>query len=125
MEFKKAPQQLIDTFDAVMPGPPAEKRMMFGYPSGVVNGNMFMGLFGDAMNLRLPETLRSELIELGGKPFEPMGRPMREYVTVPASLLANKVKLSVWVKKSLEYGSSLPIKKKKVAGAKSSSRRRG
>jgi TfoX/Sxy family transcriptional regulator of competence genes len=116
MEFKKAPQELIDAFDAVIPSAPAEKRMMFGYPTGFVNGNMFMGMFGDRINLRLPENLRDELIALGGKIFEPMtGRPMREYVELPASILTNRSKLSSWVKRAFEYGSSLPPKKKKPA----------
>jgi hypothetical protein len=61
MEFQKSPQELIDAFEAAMPGAPAMKRPMFGYPCGFVNGNMFMGLFADKMFVRLPEDSRAEL----------------------------------------------------------------
>lgn len=87
---------------------------MFGYPSAFVNGNMFMGLFADNILLRLSEPQRDELMRMGGKTFEPMpGRPMREYVVLPASILANRGALSSWVAKSLAFGKSLPSKKKK------------
>src|SRR6266481_3930164 len=58
MQWRKSPQELIDLFQSVMPGPPAAQRKMFGYPAGFVNGNMFMGLFQDDMILRLPESRR-------------------------------------------------------------------
>jgi TfoX/Sxy family transcriptional regulator of competence genes len=115
MAFRKSPQKLIETFEAAMPGAPAERRQMFGYPVGFVNGNMFMGLFGDVMHLRLPEELRIELIRIGGAPFEPMpGRPMREYVVVPESVLKSSSKLASWVDKALRHTMALPPKKKKA-----------
>jgi hypothetical protein len=54
MKLRKSPEELVAKFDEVMPGPPATKRKMFGFPAGFVNGNMFMGLFEDSMILRLP-----------------------------------------------------------------------
>ena len=112
MKFAKSPRALVDAFDSVMPGPPAIRKLMFGYPAAFVNGNMFAGLFGDQMHLRLGLEERDELISLGGKTFEPMpGRPMREYVVVPASILASHAKLSRWMARALAYGSSLPAKK--------------
>lgn len=119
MEFRKSPQKLIDTFEAAMPSAPAERRQMFGYPTGFVNGNMFMGLFGGRMHLRLPEDLRIELVKIGGTPFEPMpGRPMREYVVVPESLLKSSSKLSAWVERAMRHTMSLPPKTKKAQLAK-------
>ncbi|MHB1254228.1 MAG: hypothetical protein ACYCZ1_08680 [Candidatus Humimicrobiaceae bacterium] len=32
-----------------------EKRKMFGYPVTFIRGNMFIGVHGDSMILRLPE----------------------------------------------------------------------
>jgi len=114
MKFSKSPPELIRTFDSVMPGPPAQRRLMFGYPAGFVNSNMFTGLFGDRMHVRLPENERSDLIRLGGKPFEPMpGRPMRDYVEIPSSILADRAALLAWVNKALSYTASLPAKKSK------------
>lgn len=125
MEFRKSPQKLIDTFEAAMPGARAERRQMFGYPTGFVNGNMFMGLFGDRMHLRLPEELRVELIKIGGAPFEPMpGRPMPEYVVVPESILKNSSRLAAWVHSAMRHTMSLPPKKKNARPAESSGQRR-
>ena len=123
MQWRKSPQELIDLFASVVPGPPAVQRRMFGYPAGFINGNMFMGLFQDDMVLRLPESLREEFLKRdGAKIFEPMpGRPMREYVTVPPRLMANKKELASWVSRALEYGEFLKPKsgtgKPKKAGA--------
>jgi TfoX/Sxy family transcriptional regulator of competence genes len=112
MQWRKSPQELIDLFVSVMPGPPAVQRKMFGYPAGFINGNMFMGLFQDDMILRLPENLREEFLKIdGAKIFEPMpGRPMREYVAVPPGAIANRRELASWISRALEYGASLKPK---------------
>ena len=55
-KWRKSPQSLIDTFEAVMPGPPeVKRRKMFGYPSCFVNGNLMGGLHQSDMILRLSE----------------------------------------------------------------------
>jgi TfoX/Sxy family transcriptional regulator of competence genes len=124
MPWRKCPQELVDLFASVVPGPPAVQRKMFGYPAAFINGNMFMGLFQDDMILRLPESLREEFLKKdGAKIFEPMpGRPMREYVAVPPRVMANKKELASWVSSALEYGESLKPKsrtgKPKKADAK-------
>ena len=126
MKLKKSPQELIDLFVTVMPGPPATGRKMFGYPAGFVNGNMFMGLFQDEMILRLPDGDREELIQKhGAKPFEPMpGRPMKEYVSLPHSLMKERKEIDAWVAKALVYGASLKPKSKAKRSAKAKTKRR-
>lgn len=122
MKLRKSPEALVATFEDVMPGPPATKRKMFGYPAGFVNGNLFMGLFEDAMILRLPSELREEMIQRhGARPFAPMaGRVMKEYVTLPEPVLRDREQLRSWVGKALAYGESLAPKsaKKKSPKAK-------
>jgi TfoX/Sxy family transcriptional regulator of competence genes len=124
MKLRKSPEDLVATFDEVMPGPPATKRKMFGFPAGFVNGNMFMGLFEDSMILRLPPELRDELIQRhGAKHFAPMaGRVMKEYVALPESLIRDRENLCDWVAKALVHGESLEPKaaKAKVPKAKTS-----
>ena len=112
MEFKKSPQELIDAFDSVVPGAPAQRRQMFGYPAAFVNNNMFMGLLQDNMMVRLAPAQRDDLLKIAGaKQFEPMpGRPMKEYVVLPPALIADRPKLGEWVAKAFEYASSLPSK---------------
>ena len=119
MPWQKSPPELIQTFEGVMPGPPAVARKMFGYPAGFVNGNMFMGLFQESMIVRLAEPARQQLLKLeGAKIFEPMaGRPMKEYVVVPPSVIKDKEKLQFWTAKALEYGQSLKPKPAKSAAS--------
>lgn len=123
MKWRKSPQALVAIFDEVMPGPPATKRKMFGYPASFVNGNLFMSLFEDSMILRLPGDLREELIQLhGAKPFAPMeGHVMKEYVALPETLLQHREQLTSWVGKALAYGESLEPKKAKSKSAKTKS----
>lgn len=53
------------------------------------------------------------------KLFEPMpGRPMREYVVVPVSIVQDREKLSRWVSKALERATSLKPKMKKEPAKK-------
>lgn len=108
---------MIDLFAQVVPGPPVVQRTMFGYPSGFVNGNLFMGLFGDGMILRLPDAQREELIKKkGARQFEPMpGRPMREYVLLPASMLRDRRALATWIERALSFAAELKPKAKKSA----------
>jgi TfoX/Sxy family transcriptional regulator of competence genes len=112
MKWQKPSTELVDLFESVMPGPPAVQRKIFGYPAGFVNGNMFMGLFQESMNLRLATGPREEFLKIHkAKLFEPMpGRPMREYVEVPQSVLQDKQELAAWVAKAFEYGASLKPK---------------
>jgi TfoX/Sxy family transcriptional regulator of competence genes len=116
MAWKKPSTQLIETFDAVLPGPPAERRLMFGFPAAFVNGNMFMGLHEERLVLRLDDGPRQALLAGGAKLFEPMkGRPMKEYVVAPAELVGDRKALAKWADKAFAYGQSLPPKAKKPA----------
>ena len=124
MKWQKSSQGLVDLFQSVMPGAPAVQRKMFGYPAGFVNGNMFMGLFQESMILRLPTGPREEFLnDHGAKIFEPMaGRPMREYVEVPQSVMRDNKKLTAWVARAYEYGASLKPKSPAAKQKKSSSK---
>jgi TfoX/Sxy family transcriptional regulator of competence genes len=116
--WKKAPAGLIETFEAVRPGPPAVHKYMFGYPCCFVNGNMFMGLHEDHMVLRLGDDERARLLAMeGAQPFEPMpGRPMKEYVVLPAALLADRTALREWVGTAMAHAAALPPKGKVATG---------
>lgn len=117
MAWRKSPQVLIDTFNAVLPKDErAQSRKMFGYPCCFVNGNMFTGLHQENLIVRLPERQRERLLRVDGAVvFEPMaGRPMSEYVTVPPTMLANKRQLRSWVKKAFDYGLTLPGTQRKL-----------
>lgn len=111
MRWRQSPPELIQLFDRVLPGPPeAARRTMFGYPRAFVNGNMFAGLHQERFFLRFDEQRRNRLIERERAAiFEPMsGRPMREYVVVPAHVLSNTRRLRQWVRWALDYARALP-----------------
>ena len=87
-----------------------ERRVLFGAPCWFIRGNMFAGVFGEDIFLRLGETDLVDAKSLGAKPFQPvMGRVMKEYATLPPALLEGKP-LAAWLEKSYSYTSSLPIK---------------
>ncbi len=124
MAWKKSSPALVELFSSVAPGEPAERRQMFGFPAAFVNGHLFMSLFEDDFVLRLPDDARAKMMKIkGARPFEPMpGRPMKEYVVAPASVVKDEKTLRKWIGESLAYAMSLPAKSKK---AKSSRARRG
>ena len=102
-------------FESVVPEHPQVRlRPMFGQLSAFVNGNMFMGVFGPDLFVRLPETDRDAVMAEGGGPFEPMpGRPMREYVILPLEWRARPDRLRQWVARSLEHAEAMPPKQPK------------
>jgi TfoX/Sxy family transcriptional regulator of competence genes len=119
-KWTKSPPELVELFHDVFPGEPARSRQMFGYPAGFLNGNMFMALHQDSFIVRLADKDREKLLKMDGAGmFEPMpGKPMREYVVLPAPVLASKTKVKQWVGKAVDYAASLPPKQPKKRAAR-------
>lgn len=86
---------------------------MFGNLAAFVNGNMFMGLFGADVGLRLSEDDRSGLEAAGGGTFGPAGRPMREYASLPTDWREEPETSEAWIQKALAHTASMPPKKPK------------
>ena len=84
---------------------------MFGNLGAFVNGNMFMGLFGSDIGVKLADADREKLFRAGGGPFGPRERPMGGYVALPAE--TTEAEARKWVATSLAYVAALPAKKKK------------
>ncbi len=119
MEWKKAPDELVKFIAQKTEKLNCDFRKMFGYPAYFVNGNMFTGLHGNSLFIRLSEVDLKKIIEfdLGVKPFEPMpGRAMKGYVVLPQSFYCNDKLLEEWLERSLKFASSLPPKKAKAKG---------
>ena len=125
MKLQKSPPELETVFEQVFPDDPrAERRKMFGFPSGVVNGNMFGGLFEQDIVLRLGAAdLHMIVTEYGAQPFEPMGRPMTDYVTVPPAIVQEPQRLREWLQRAFEHAAALPPKEKKPPKAKKAAAR--
>jgi hypothetical protein len=64
-----------------------KRAKMFGMPCISVNGKMFAGLHKGGMNFKLGASDREEALRIEGATlFDPgMGRPMKEWVSVPAA----------------------------------------
>ena len=89
----------------------AEVKAMFGNLGGFVNGNMFCGLFGDDLGVRLDEENRATLIAAGGDEFGPEDRPMREYASVPRSWLSvDDPNLAEWLSIAHDHVGRMPPK---------------
>ena len=108
MKFSKSPAWLVQLFQALQPEVGGTPRQMFGYPCAFENGQLFTGLFADGLFVRLGAGAAVP----GGKPFAPMpGRPMKEYVMLPAEMLEDEEAVKSWMRRGLEFARSLPPKK--------------
>ena len=114
-KLPKPTAETKDYFASIVPDHPAVKiRPMFGQLSAFVNGNMFMGIFGEDVLVRLPEADRAEVLDAGGRVFEPMpGRPMREYVVLPDAWRDDPQRVHEWAARSLDHAEELPPKQPK------------
>lgn len=112
----KANVEVIARLDAIAAGLPAYRKPMFGTVAWFLEANaqMFMGAWGDDANVRVGADEAARLIASGdARSFEPMlGRPMREYVLVPASALAD-TDLRKWMQRAATFAGELAAKKGK------------
>lgn len=114
MKIPKADADTVALFKSMVPQTEGvTTKPMFGNVSAFVNGNLFMGVFGDDILLRLPEAEVQRLLkEEGASLFEPMkGRTMKGYVLVPKPWHKDTRTLQKWIGRSLEFASDLPAKK--------------
>jgi TfoX/Sxy family transcriptional regulator of competence genes len=119
-KMPKPSEETKELFASLVPDHPGvTERPMFGQRSAFVNGNMFMGIFGQDLLLRLPEQDREAVVAAGGAVFEPMaGRPMREYVVLPSAWLTRRATLNKWIARSLDHAEALPPKTSKPKSKK-------
>jgi TfoX/Sxy family transcriptional regulator of competence genes len=113
----KPSEQAKAAFTKLVPDAPAVTlRPMFGNLAAFVNGNMFAGLFGEDLFVRLPEEESVKVRKQGGRDFAPMaGRPMKGYVTVPGTWRDKPAAVKGWIALALELTRKMPAK---VAAAK-------
>ena len=114
MPWTKTPPELAAAFDKALPRDPrVVRKPMFGYPALFLDGNMFAGTFQDKIVARLSAGDRERALKEGATPFEPMaGRPMKEYVVVPAADVRKPVALARWIERARVHATTLPGKTK-------------
>jgi hypothetical protein len=116
VEMPKAAPSTIKRFEALTPDlPGVTSKKIFGQPAAFLNGNMFLGVFGETVFVRLSPDDRLEAKKIPGfRPFEPMpGRAMSEYLVFPKTM-DSPGEAGKWVDRSIRYVSRLPVKRPKV-----------
>src|SRR5438132_3264133 len=105
MQIPKPSEADKEFFRSLVPDDPrVEIKPMFGNLGGFVNGNMFMGLFGADVGIKLADADRGKLLaENGAGPFGPTERPMAGYVSIPPAWKSQPAKAEAWIAKSLEH----------------------
>ncbi len=87
-----------------------EVKPMFGNLGAFVNGNMFLGLFGSQVGVKLSPTDASALLAVeGAGPFGPSERPMGGYVCLPARFRGDP-QTDRWVRRALAHVGAMPPK---------------
>jgi TfoX/Sxy family transcriptional regulator of competence genes len=116
MEIPKPSEGDKEFFRSLVPdGPGVEVKPMFGNLGAFVNGNMFAGLFGRSVGLRLDEDETAELRAIPGSgPFGPAERPMGGYTSVPAVWREEPELLQGWVEKARAHVATFPPKAAKA-----------
>ena len=120
MKMPKPTEEAKAHFSRLVPDEPAiTLRPMFGNLAAFVNGNMFTGLFGDGLFVRLPDDEAAAVIKKGGKPFEPVaGHRMGGYVMVPADWQRKPDAVKPLIARALTLTRAMPAKAKKPAAKK-------
>jgi TfoX/Sxy family transcriptional regulator of competence genes len=113
MQMPKPTEADKQYFRSVVPtAPGVEVKPMFGNLGAFVNGNMFAGLFGSSVGVKLAADDLAELAAIeGAGPFGPADRPMGGYLSLPTSLTPEQATL--WVNKARAFVATLPPKLKK------------
>ena len=120
MEIPKPSEEDKQFFLGLIPGDPdVEVKPMFGNLGAFVHGNMFAGLFGPAVGVRLSEQDSGELAAIDGAgPFGPAERPMGGYLSLPAAWRDDDAEAARWVARARAHVGSLPPKVKKTTARK-------
>ena len=115
MEIPKPSEEDKQFFRSLIPeDPEVEIKPMFGNLGAFVHGNMFAGLFGPAVGVRLADADASELAAIDGSgPFGPEGHSMAGYISLPGAWRGEVSLAASWVEKARDHVGSLPPKVKK------------
>jgi len=120
MEMPKASDADKARFRSLVPDfPEVSIKPMFGNLGAFVNGNMFAGLFGPTVGVKLSEADKAA-IETTERtvPFGPAERPMGGWTGLPGSWNGegdgDQARAREWVEKAFEHVAGLPPKAPKA-----------
>jgi TfoX/Sxy family transcriptional regulator of competence genes len=112
MKMPRPSEEAKAAFSKLVADEPAVTlKPMFGQLSAFVNGNMFCGIFGEELLVRLPEAEIAAVKKQGGRDFEPMaGHKMGGYVIVPGDWRAKPAPAVALINKALAHARAMPAK---------------
>jgi TfoX/Sxy family transcriptional regulator of competence genes len=113
MKWEKASPEMGVILAKSVAGMPVQPKVMFGAPVYMVNRNMFAGVHGRNIFLRLSEADRRKIASDFDESatFEPVSRhAMKEYMTVPPALYEDEKTFKAWLKRAFDFTASLPAK---------------
>ena len=115
MKMPKPSDADRERFHRLVPDDPrVEVKPMFGNLGAFVNGNMFMGLLGSDVGVKLDEATLAEVQAMeGAGGFGPTERPMGGYVALPPDVADDPSRAEPIVASALSYVGALPPKQKK------------
>jgi TfoX/Sxy family transcriptional regulator of competence genes len=91
--------------------PALTEKRMFGGLAFLLNGNMTVGVIGEALIVRLDVDEATEAMqEPGARPFDFTGRPMKGWLMVDPEGYAEDEDLRTWVDRAIDFVGSLPSK---------------
>jgi TfoX/Sxy family transcriptional regulator of competence genes len=113
MQMPKHSEEAKEHFRGLISDAPGvEVKPMFGSLGAFVNGNMFAGLFGDNVGVKLDAAGLEELRALPGSgPFGPQERPMGGYLSLPHDLPDPEA--TAWTDRARDFVATMPPKVKK------------
>lgn len=87
------------------------ERKMFGGLAFMMNGNMLCGVVKDTLMVRVhPEQYERLLKEPHARPMDFTGRPLKGFVYVDYKGPQTEAVLQKWLKRALDFVSTLPAK---------------
>jgi len=120
MEMPKATEEDKERFRSLVPDRlDVMVKPMFGNLGAFVNGNMFAGLFGPTIGIKLSPEDRQELESAERTvPFGPAERPMGDYTGLPEMWNeegdGDDARAKAWIHKAFDYVAGLPPKEPKA-----------
>ena len=87
------------------------EKKMFGGLAFLIHGNMSVGIHGNELVVRIPPAeTDAALQEPGARLFDITGRPMKGWLLVGSAGIQEPKALTKWVRRGVDYASSLPKK---------------
>ena len=114
IQFNPKHKEVLDSF--LLKNPIVKQGKMYGLPAYYVGGKLFASLYMEGVCVKIPETLKNELLEKEEiVPFEPMGKKMREWILINRNKSEDYLHDQDIFESSIEFVASLAeIKYKKI-----------